>query len=552
MNTISTARKSSSESDFSQPRQDPAPRTPKRSVENELFTPETDYFETHLRNAVPFDRQTEREITTRIEALSRARAVVILGFPEVFSAVMNRVHHHCNSQNESGTILRSSRTLELLLPAAATLKTDLRDLDRGDLTAEAVIERLNDLGEFLISNTALISTRIVGNTAIERYRALIPRDRLTLSATISPPPPYRAIEEQRRAHLESIESELTPLIDSVVQANLRLVRFVASKFPVHGELREELVAAGNFALIRCARDFKASYDVRFSTYAFKSLKHAMIETLAQRGKHRTLSLHQPLSPEGDGLERIAFIADPTCVEPFEVVAAHDHTTRSRAIVTHALDGLPNDERAVIERHFGLGKYPAQSFRTIGAELGLSSEQVRVRLERGKLRLNRLISSMAEWQALVPEEPPTPPAAPPLLPDTRNADRVSDRSAGGIAASARIPPAPQADHALQRLLPSDELFSIAEDYARELNRIRRSTTTAPLNAESSSPCLEHMRQLHGNVIAMWPLGSSEKRYGFQLEGEMFMLRKILANEHIAALHTAMQNFRTALANLPKGE
>jgi len=528
------------------------------SARHQSATAETDYFSAHLRDAVPLDRQAEYALTSRIERLSTLRAEAILGFPPVIAEVLSRVRHHVDSKNESGAILRRGGAYERLLAVVQHVESDLRALSLGDLSPAACNDRLDSKATSLLSDPVLQSTRILGATAIERYRHLVSGKESNRSHNSDQHrgcPSLRALLDTRLNQLQSIEAELNPNLERFVQANLRLVLAVASRFHAHGELREELIAAGNYSLTRCARDFKSSIGVRFSTYAFKSIEHAMIEILAERGRRtRTVSLSHPLSATDDSRELIHTIADPTCVDPHEAVAATDYTTRSKSVLARALLTIPLDERSIIERSFGLNGFNSQSIRTIAAELEQSAEYVRTRLERGKMRLHRTISMMDEWLTLDPrndadssfsEEHHAHSQPPPA--ESRTVEQTVHR--GMLIAAPAVDRAAATESV--RMPPTPELFALTERYTAALTRIRRSVDQDLCDPALRQRCLDHIRQFHEYLTGIWPVGHSEHRYGFQLEGEMLHLKKNISAAHLEAITAAIADYRTGVGELRGG-
>lgn len=530
-----------------------------------LATTETDYFSAQLRSAVPFDRETEYAVTSRVEQLSQERIATILGFPIVFSELFARVADHLHSRNGSRELCSGDRTLERFSDAAAALKDDLLAVKNGVLSPTEYGRRLDQLGKAVATDAALATTRFIGSAAIERYRRLIEPEfhqSARSSSVDTHPSTEQLVLDARRTYLRSIEEERTRGVDCVIRANLRLVYAVSARFRVHQDLREELIAAGNVALTRCAHDFKASLGFRFSTYAFKSINHAMVEILTEHSRHnRTTSLNRPVSNGEDSAELIHMIADPTSTDPHEAVEAKDRQIRNRTVIAHALAELPADERAVLERYFGLNGRTTHSIPTIAAELDRNAAQIRACLERGKLRLRRSIPAFDEWSA-VPADAESESAAiePPLRgqPLSRNRPWNTGASNQGKPAE-QTPSIDSIDTGRnERLAASPELLALTEAYTTELTRIRRSAAENPPDTTRTNTCLDQLRCFHESLAQRWPLGAAEKRYGFQLEGEMLALKQTLTHDQISALASAIERFsagiealRTEPSSIPNG-
>jgi RNA polymerase sigma factor (sigma-70 family) len=89
-----------------------------------------------------------------------------------------------------------------------------------------------------------------------------------------------------------------------------------------------------------------------------------------------LSLDQPLSEDGASLETT--IADDLAHDPESATVRHDE----EAAVDSAVADLPQKQRVVVERHFGLG-CPAEQIGEVAAELHVSQQRVRA-IERDAL------------------------------------------------------------------------------------------------------------------------------------------------------------------------
>jgi RNA polymerase primary sigma factor len=89
-----------------------------------------------------------------------------------------------------------------------------------------------------------------------------------------------------------------------------------------------------------------------------------------------LSLDQPLSPDGSTLETT--IADDLAHDPESATVRHDE----EEAVDSAVAALPEKQRRVLQRHFGLGCAPAQ-IGEVAAELHVSQQRARA-IERDAL------------------------------------------------------------------------------------------------------------------------------------------------------------------------
>ena len=95
---------------------------------------------------------------------------------------------------------------------------------------------------------------------------------------------------------------------------------------------------------------------------------ALIEALGLA--RTTLSLDQAVGADGNTTELGDLLPDPG-ITPEEELEAHERTL----VVRRALHRLPERERVILDRHYGLSGEP-QTLQQIGGQLGLTRERVR--------------------------------------------------------------------------------------------------------------------------------------------------------------------------------
>lgn len=240
-------------------------------------------------------------------------------------------------------------------------------------------------------------------------------------------------EQEQELGWRILEGEETA-IQELVEGNLWLVKRMAQRFSSFGVPKDDLVCEGVLGLMHAAQRYNPTKNARFATYAHWWVKRALIRTVLAEGgavnlplakaeslfamKKMEAELTQRHGREVSGEEvagamgmsssdieaiRHASESHVSLDEP----AAEGETTRCENIVDDhvvtgeevlltgerhselavAVENLPEREKYIVQRRYGLGEFEATSFVELAKDMGISRQRVQ-QIERralGRLR-----------------------------------------------------------------------------------------------------------------------------------------------------------------------
>lgn len=227
--------------------------------------------------------------------------------------------------------------------------------------------------------------------------------------------------------------------DALIVANIGLVFHVAKRYPQLVPF-EDLVQEGMLGLMKAAETFDTR-GVRFSTHAGEWIRSAISNLLTNHGRlirvpahlvvldmkarkiakrlgrnatveavaqaigepaHRVRAAGAALSVRAVPIDAPVRVRVDTTIERDRTIAdllvdhapgADEHLDAAvrRAALRHALARLPEREHQILVNHFGLGR-EAISLEAIGAQHGVSRENVRLAQVRALKRLRAMLAS----------------------------------------------------------------------------------------------------------------------------------------------------------------
>lgn len=261
------------------------------------------------------------------------------------------------------------------------------------------------------------------------------------------PTPLRNIElrdrlskEEERELGKRIEKGDEKAVEELVLTNMWLVHHIARKFQTFGVPYSDLVCEGTVGLTYAARRYNWEKDARFATYAHWWVKRSIIRTvLAESGAvnlplakaddlFAIKRLESRLTIENNRIASGAEIAEVLGVSETEVDAIRHATDAFTSLdeplsddwsatkqdnivdanacqavdrvllqerwdlVERAIHGLPEREKLIVTRRYGMGGQIPASFIELAKDLGISRQRVQ-QIERKAIeRIKELVDA----------------------------------------------------------------------------------------------------------------------------------------------------------------
>jgi RNA polymerase primary sigma factor len=226
--------------------------------------------------------------------------------------------------------------------------------------------------------------------------------------------PEREKELAKRMLSPDITKQEKDLIQrEIVEGNLRFVITVSKQYQNQGLDLSDLIAEGNYGLIKAIENFDWSKNLRFISYAVWWIRQSILQSLNENARtirlpvnivqelHRakkeldregveipdkfvslpyTINLDNPLNEEGDTL--IDIIANPNAAMA-DANLSNEETIKDKLI--DMLSILDERERSIIEDYFGLSG-SSRTLEDIGSDFNLTKERVRQIKEKALRKL----------------------------------------------------------------------------------------------------------------------------------------------------------------------
>lgn len=425
-------------------------------VVDEEFAPGSDAYEDiaaiyfRQATAIPLlSRDEERTLARSLEQARRSFLQVMTGSPPAIAVLRGML-----ADVQAGRV-RPHRLFDWLQE-----RTDGADMDEDSIESETVAQpSVVDTRDSHVARIGAACTRLVdllqAGQAATRDRAafVVLRDELIDQLADARFSGYamrhmvEALRRQSRGHVD--DSDLARMAsaatayrrfrDRMIEANLRLVMWVARKYRWAGMPLSDLLQEGNLGLMRAVDRFDHRREARFSTYATWWIRQAITRSIGNdlrvvrlpvhvhetlnriRQAQRLLDPHdgtepkpvlianQVAMPEARVRRLLAISADAvhrdfwdeeqaaeiddeidssTTPDAQSCSDAFDETVRLQTghVVGQMLSCLPGREARILRMRFGIGDGNEQTLEEIGVQFALTRERIRQIESKGLKKL----------------------------------------------------------------------------------------------------------------------------------------------------------------------
>jgi RNA polymerase primary sigma factor len=219
------------------------------------------------------------------------------------------------------------------------------------------------------------------------------------------------------------QKDIEKVHKELLEGNLRFVITVAKQYQNQGLDLGDLIAEGNFGLMKAIKNFDWNKDLRFISYAVWWVKQSILQSLNDNARTIRLPVNvvqdlqrakKEVDSKGGELDA-KFTTLPSMIDLdmdineegdtlFDVLkndAADmpDEAFHTKDILKTKLLGLltclDERERVIVEDYFGLSGSP-RTLEDIGGDFNLTKERVRQIKEKSLRKLRNLSGDLFEW------------------------------------------------------------------------------------------------------------------------------------------------------------
>ena len=194
-------------------------------------------------------------------------------------------------------------------------------------------------------------------------------------ADVLPPPLKGAQEQEALLALEQGDEAAKQLL---IERNLRLVVFIARRFENTGVNLEDLISIGTIGLIKAISTYRRDKNIKLATYASRCIENEILMHIRKISSQKTeVSLDEPINMDYDGNELL--LSDILGTDEDMILRPLEDDV-DLCVLRQAVKGLPEREREIVIKRFGLYGHKELTQKEVAQEMGISQSYIS-RLEK---------------------------------------------------------------------------------------------------------------------------------------------------------------------------
>lgn len=176
----------------------------------------------------------------------------------------------------------------------------------------------------------------------------------------------------------------------LIERNLRLVVYTASKFENTKINMEDLIQVGTIGLIKAVSSFNLDKNIKMATYASRCIENEILMFLRKTSKEKKeISLDEPLSSDKDGNE--LSVADVIGTDA-DAISKGVEDSDEKSVLNLALAELPEREKLIMDMRFGLAGKTPMTQKEVADFLNISQSYISRLEKRIVVKLKKFIRS----------------------------------------------------------------------------------------------------------------------------------------------------------------
>ena len=186
-------------------------------------------------------------------------------------------------------------------------------------------------------------------------------------------------EDEETKYIEMLSTENSEYAkQKLIEHNLRLVVYVAKKFPNSDVDVEDLISIGSLGLIKAINSYKSDKNIKIATDASKCIENEILMYLRKISKQKqVVSLDEPLNVDSEGNQLVLFDLLPS-----ESDCPQEDMERNteKQILWKVINKLGSSEKEIMVLRFGLSGGEELTQKEVADNLGISQSYIS-RLEK---------------------------------------------------------------------------------------------------------------------------------------------------------------------------